>query len=197
MKGLCVRGELETEQTATYWPPVLLTIAALLFSFSWAAQLGALRAANPWSGASSHCLELQQTDSNWLNLSVDWVIYLFDVHLLLVGVTSAPNSTHPQSRLYPDIFNWMDAPVIYTGASLIWQLGRGQYVTHGDMRCQANVSKSLRRVSLVQCTQRQARCLLQLLHLYQLSSWLIYPLGKSFILVIGESPTTVRWVKIY
>ena len=21
-KGLCVRGELETEQTATYWPPV-------------------------------------------------------------------------------------------------------------------------------------------------------------------------------
>ena len=32
-KGLrkgCVRGELETEQTATYWPPVPLTIAALL-----------------------------------------------------------------------------------------------------------------------------------------------------------------------
>ena len=29
-KGLCVRGELETEQTATYWPQVPLTIAALL-----------------------------------------------------------------------------------------------------------------------------------------------------------------------
>ena len=27
---LCVRGELETEQTATYWPQVPLTIAALL-----------------------------------------------------------------------------------------------------------------------------------------------------------------------
>ena len=26
--------------------------------------------------------------------------------------------------------------------------------------------------------------------LYQVSSWLIYPLGKSIILVIGESPTT-------
>ena len=39
-KGLCVRGELETEQTAT----VPLTIAALLFSFCWAAQPGALRA---------------------------------------------------------------------------------------------------------------------------------------------------------
>ena len=29
-KGLCVRGELETEQTATYWPPVPLFLAALL-----------------------------------------------------------------------------------------------------------------------------------------------------------------------
>ena len=29
-KGLCVRGELETEQTATYWPQVHLVIAALL-----------------------------------------------------------------------------------------------------------------------------------------------------------------------
>ena len=29
-KGLCVRGELETVQTATYWPQVPLTIAALL-----------------------------------------------------------------------------------------------------------------------------------------------------------------------
>ena len=29
-KGLCMRGELETEQTATYWPQVPMTIAALL-----------------------------------------------------------------------------------------------------------------------------------------------------------------------
>ena len=28
-KGLCVRGELETEQTATYWPPVPPSLAAL------------------------------------------------------------------------------------------------------------------------------------------------------------------------
>ena len=33
-KGLCVRGELETEQNATYWPPVPLTIAALLSHFA-------------------------------------------------------------------------------------------------------------------------------------------------------------------
>ena len=29
-KGLCVRSELETEQTATYWPPVPPSLAALL-----------------------------------------------------------------------------------------------------------------------------------------------------------------------
>ena len=29
-KGLCVRDELETEQTATYWPQVPLTLVALL-----------------------------------------------------------------------------------------------------------------------------------------------------------------------
>ena len=29
-KGLYVRGELETEQTATYWPPAPLSLAALL-----------------------------------------------------------------------------------------------------------------------------------------------------------------------
>ena len=29
-KGLCVRGELETEQTATYWPPVPLSLTVLL-----------------------------------------------------------------------------------------------------------------------------------------------------------------------
>ena len=33
-KGLCVRGELETEQTATYWPPVPLSFAALLSRFT-------------------------------------------------------------------------------------------------------------------------------------------------------------------
>ena len=30
VKGLCVRGELETEQTATYWPQVPLSLAAPL-----------------------------------------------------------------------------------------------------------------------------------------------------------------------
>ena len=69
-KGLCVRGELETEQTATYWPLVPLTIAALLFSFWWAAQPGFLR-------SQALCWELVLTtlncnsnfNCNWLQLT--------------------------------------------------------------------------------------------------------------------------------
>ena len=57
--------------------------------------------------------------------------------------------------------------------------------------CHTIVSKSLRRVSLVQRTRRQARCLLRLLLSTGLVLDSIYPLGKFIILVIGESPTTI------
>ena len=60
-KGLCVRGELETEQTATYWPPVLPSLAALL-----SRSAGLLNLLS----AGSHCLELQQTDSKLTELPV-------------------------------------------------------------------------------------------------------------------------------
>ena len=60
VKGLCVRGELETEQTATYWPPVPLTIAALLFSFCWAAQQGVLSVSNSNSNFNCNLLQLTQ-----------------------------------------------------------------------------------------------------------------------------------------
>ena len=67
VKGLCVRGELETEQTATYWPPVPLTITALLFSFCWAVQPGVLR-------AQTLCWELVLTASNCnSNFSCNWL----------------------------------------------------------------------------------------------------------------------------
>ena len=64
-KGLCVRGELETEQTATYWPPVPPTLAALLFSFCWAAQPGVLR-------TQALCWELVLTASN-CNSNLNWL----------------------------------------------------------------------------------------------------------------------------
>ena len=58
-KGLCVRGELEMEQTTTYWPQVPLTIAALLSYSAGLLNRGSLRATSPLSGAGSHYLELQ------------------------------------------------------------------------------------------------------------------------------------------
>ena len=47
---------------------------------------------------------------------------------LFVGVTNHTHLTRPRSRLYPDIPR-PDASIIYTGAFLIWLLGRGQYDT--------------------------------------------------------------------
>ena len=80
------------------------------FSFCWAARPGA------WGLVltASNCNKLTPTNSTCL-----WhrVISLFDIHLLLVGVTSASNSTRPQSRLYPDIFDRMHL-------FLDWRLGR-------------------------------------------------------------------------
>ena len=68
------------EQTATYWPQVPLTMAALLSHSCWDAQPGVSEGPSPLSGAGSHsagiisptatrthCLELTETDSNSLN----------------------------------------------------------------------------------------------------------------------------------
>ena len=65
-KGLCVRDELETEQTATYTPEVPLVIAVLLPHSAGLLNRGP-EGPNPLSRAGFHCLELQlelqQTDS--------------------------------------------------------------------------------------------------------------------------------------
>ena len=60
-KGLCVRGELEIEQTATYWPPAPLSLAALL-SHS-AGQL------NRGSWGPSPLWELVLTTASYFQLS--------------------------------------------------------------------------------------------------------------------------------
>ena len=82
-------------QTATYWPKVLLTIAALLSHSGWAAQ--------PWvtEGPKPSYLPLALTLASCPQLTQAvcvLVIFLFDIHLL---------------------------PLIYTGASLDWRLCRG------------------------------------------------------------------------
>ena len=98
----CRRG-----QTATYWPQVLLTIAALLSHSGWAAQPWFTESSSPLSGAGSHSAGiLSPTDSSRV-----LVIFLFDIHLL---------------------------PLIYTSASLDWQLGRGSI-------CNRMVSEIIRR----------------------------------------------------
>ena len=54
-KGLCLWGELEIEQTATYWPPVPLSLASLL-SYS--------------AGPTALCWELVLTASNCNKLTL-------------------------------------------------------------------------------------------------------------------------------
>ena len=131
MKGLCVRGELETEQNCNILTPSSSGYSSTSFSFSWAAQPGTLRVASPQSGAGSH------TDISspkpWLPLTE------LPVTLGYIIVWHPPASCghHICTQLNLStvkVIPWYlrpDALVIYTGAFLIWQLGRvgGQYVT--------------------------------------------------------------------
>ena len=59
---LCVRGELETEQTATYWPQVPLYYRSTSSSFCWAAQPGSCDCNSNWT--------LPASNTNWLKPSV-------------------------------------------------------------------------------------------------------------------------------
>ena len=97
--------------------PISSIFSSTSFSFCWAAQRGGGWGHSPLLRAGSHCLELQQLTPNWLNFLSHRVISLFDIHLLLVSVATAPNSTCLQSRLYPDIFDRMHL-------FLDWRLGR-------------------------------------------------------------------------
>ena len=70
-KGICVRGELETEQTATYWPPVPLSLAALLSRSAGLLNRGSWGPiALCWVLVLSTASFLQLTVSNSLKLSV-------------------------------------------------------------------------------------------------------------------------------
>ena len=121
-KGLSVRGEMETEQTATYWPPIPLSLAAILFSFCWAAQPGVLR-------AQTLCWELVLTASNCnSNFNCNWPqltrtvcgtrLYncLTPTCFPCVSQLHRIQSIH-RSRLYLDVFDRMHP-------FLDWRLGR-------------------------------------------------------------------------
>ena len=69
--GLCGRGELETEQTATYWPPNSSVFSRTSFLFCWATQSGVLRAHIPLMGVVlSTASYLQLTDYKLTELPV-------------------------------------------------------------------------------------------------------------------------------
>ena len=97
-------------QTATYWPKVLLTIAALLLHSGWAAQLWSLRAQSPLSAAGPQFGILSPTDTN-SNWNCNWNWPKLSVAPGYIIVSRPPASIVPL--------------LIYTGASLDWQLSWG------------------------------------------------------------------------
>ena len=115
-------------QTATYWPQVLLTIAALLSHSCWAAQSWVTEGPRPLSGAGSH--------SNWNcicskpSVAPSYIIVLRP--LASCGRTHlppSPNSTTSTGQGYIPISStgctcFAVLPLIYADASLDWRLGR-------------------------------------------------------------------------
>ena len=63
-KGLCERGELDTEQTAAYWPPVPLSLAALLSRSTRLLNRGSC-------GPTALCWVLVPSSASYLQL--DWL----------------------------------------------------------------------------------------------------------------------------
>ena len=122
---------LETEQTATYWPQVFLTIAALLSHSAGMLIRGSLR-------AQAFCLELVLTASNcnsnsncnWLQLT-QTVCGTWLYNCLTPTWASQLQWIQPvhRSRWYPDIFDRMH--LLFTQVHLLTDSSvAGQYVTH-------------------------------------------------------------------
>ena len=128
-KGLCVGGELETEQSCNILTPSSSGYSSTSFSFSWAALPGALRAESPQSGAGSHAGILSW--KLWLKLTELPVAPGY----IIVWHPPASCGSHICTQLNPFTAKVIPFDPMYqlfsTGAFLIWQLGRvgGQYVT--------------------------------------------------------------------
>ena len=104
-------------QTATYWPQVFLTIAALLSHSGWAAQPWVTEDPSLLSTAGS---QFRILSSNWLQLQLKleltqavcgtWLYNCLAPTCFLWAYTSATitefNHVH-RSRWYSDIFDWM------------------------------------------------------------------------------------------
>ena len=100
-KKLCVRGELETEQTATYWPEVPQTIAAHISHSGGLLNRGSLPRTATW------------TPTNWLQLTLTIcgtrLYNCLTSTCFLWAYAIAPNSTRPQVKV---IFRYLRLDVL-------------------------------------------------------------------------------------
>ena len=106
---MCEKWAGDWTKTATYWPPVLLAIAALISILRDCSTGGPEGPDLCWVLFS--LLRTATSDSklwsltNWLPVAPGYIIVWHPP--ASVCVASAPNSTRQQSRLSPDIFNRM------------------------------------------------------------------------------------------
>ena len=125
------------EQTATYWPQVPLTIAALLSHSAGLLNLGPLKAkALGWELVltASNCNS--NSNCNWLQLTQTVCGTVLYNCLIFTCFQCGRNCTkfNPSTVKVIPWYLRPDAPVIYTGASLNWQLGWGPLCYIYDMR---------------------------------------------------------------
>ena len=123
-------------QNATYWLQVLLTIAALLSHSGWDAQPWVTEGPNPLSGTGSHSAGILSPTGTW----TDWPKSSMTSGYIIV---SCPPASCGRMHLPPSLNSttftgqgdipisstrctcFAVLPLIYTGASLDWRLGRG------------------------------------------------------------------------
>ena len=137
-KVLCVRGELETEQNWKYWSSNSSGYNIISFLFSWVAQLGTWGLSLCWDMVLIPAFSLQLTD-----------FLSHPGYIIVLGPTSSCGVTirtqfNPSTVKVIPRYLQPDAPVIYTGAFLICQLGRvgGHYVSPWlDIRAKKSFSK--------------------------------------------------------
>ena len=138
---LCVRGELETEQAATYWPPSSFDYSSTSSSFCWAAQPGSrgprpsvwhwlsLRHLVPNCDWNSNC----DCNSNWLCLPrtpTDRLKPSVALGYMLVWRPPASCGRRICTKFNPSTGQG-DIPISSTGCTcfLIDRSVEGQYVT--------------------------------------------------------------------
>ena len=117
--------------------PSSFVFSSISFSFCRAAQPGTLRAQLP-AGSGSHCIELQQLTPNSKLTRTPCGAELYNcLNPTCFSQRRICTQFNPSTVKVIPWYLRPDAPVIYTGAFLIWQLGRveGQYVTHHQSHC--------------------------------------------------------------